>query len=126
MSKFVLLTAVKRLDPVCAWIILALGVVHVCVTPFVYSHFSQSAVWFAGSGLAGIFAGMLNLLRIRHGNAISALHTFSMIANLLSLVWIIAGTASLLPALRENPQALILLVAILVETLFSANKNRLW
>jgi hypothetical protein len=69
---------------------------------------------------------MLNLLRIRHGNAISALHTFSMIANLLSLVWIIAGTASLLPALRENPQALILLVAILVETLFSANKNRLW
>lgn len=111
---------VKRLDPVCAWIILALGVVHLCVTPFAYSHLSQSAVWFAGAGLAGIFAGMLNLLRIWHGKAIPALRKFCMIANLLSLLWIIAGTASMLPVLRENPQALILLAAIFVETLFSA------
>lgn len=113
----------KRIDAVFAWIILALGVVHICVTPFVYSQFSQSAVWFAGAGLAGIFAGMLNLIRVRHVNSVPALRTFSLLANLLLLAWIVAGTVSVLSELHRNPQALILLITTLGETLFSANRS---
>lgn len=114
----------KRVDAVFAWIILTLGVVHICVTPFVYSHLSQSAVWFSGAGLAGIFGGMLNLIRIRHAN-VPTLRTFSFAANLLLLVWIIAGVVSMLSDLQRNPQALILLITILGETYFSANKEPL-
>lgn len=112
----------KRLDAIFAWIILSLGVVHICVTPLVYGRFSQGAVWFAGAGLAGIFAGMLNIARIRHGNHVPALRTFSLIANLLLLPWIVAGTVSMFSELPRNPQALILAIAIFGETLFSANK----
>jgi hypothetical protein len=112
----------KRLDAVFAWIILALGVVHICVTPFVYGHFSQGAVWFAGAGLAGIFAGMLNLLRIRHSSQVPALRTFSLIANLLLLPWIVTGAVSMGSELPRNPQALILAITIFGETIFSANK----
>jgi uncharacterized membrane protein len=113
----------RRIDAIFGWIILALGVVHICVTPFVYSQFSQSAVWFAGSGLAGIFAGMLNLIRVRHANDVPALQTFSLITNLLLLAWIVAGTVSMLSELHRNPQALILLIATLSETLFSARRR---
>jgi hypothetical protein len=113
----------KRIDAVFAWIILALGVVHLCVTPFVYGHFSQAAVWFAGAGLAGIFGGMLNLIRIRHANHVPGLRTFSFIANLLLLAWIVAGAVSMLSELHRNPQALLLLIAILGETLFAANRR---
>jgi hypothetical protein len=112
----------KRLDTIFAWIILALGAVHVCVTPFAYGRLSQSAVWFAGAGLAVIFAGMLNLIRIRHSNEMPALRTFSLIANLLLLPWIVAGAASMFSELPSNPQALILVITILGETLFSARQ----
>jgi uncharacterized membrane protein len=75
----------RRLDPVFAWIVLALGIIHICVTPLVYSSFSQGAVWFAGAGLAGLFAGMLNLIRVRHGSAVPTLRAFSLVANVLLL-----------------------------------------
>ena len=113
----------KRTDVAFAWMILVLGVVHLCVTPFVYSRFTQAAVWFAGAGLAGVFAGMLNLIRIRHAASIPALRTFLLLANLLLLPWIVAGVASMLSQLHRNPQALILLIAVLGETLFSASKR---
>lgn len=116
-------SVMKKLDAILAWIILTLGVVHVCVTPLVYGRFSQSAVWFAGAGLAGIFAGMLNLTRIRYGNHVPALQTFSLITNLLLLPWIVAGVVSMLPELRRNPQAVILAIAILGETFFSVKKT---
>lgn len=112
----------KRLDAIFAWIILALGVVHTCVTPLVYRRFSQGAVWFAGAGLAVIFAGKLNLIRIGYGSRVPALRTFSLIANLLLLPWITAGVVSMLSELPRNPQALILMIAIFGETLFSATK----
>jgi hypothetical protein len=53
----------RGLDRVFAWIVLALGIIHICVTPLVYSSFNQGALWFAGADLAGLFAGMLNLIR---------------------------------------------------------------
>jgi hypothetical protein len=113
----------KRIDAIFAWIILALGAVHVCVTPFVYGRFSQAAVWFAGAGLAGIFAGMLNLIRIRYANHVPALRAFSFVANLLLLAWIVAGAVSMLSELHRNPQAVVLVITILGETLFSADRR---
>lgn len=113
----------KRTDAVFAWIILVLGVVHICVTPFVYGRFSQGAVWFAGAGLAGIFGGMLNLIRIQHANHVPVLRTFSFVANLLLLAWILAGAVSMLSELHRNPQAVILVITIIGETLFSASRR---
>jgi hypothetical protein len=114
----------KRIDLVFAWIILALGVIHICATPFVYSGLSQSAVWFAGAGLAAVFAGMLNLLRVRHADTLPSLRTYSLASNLLLFAWIVAGMISMHGEIYRNPQAFVLFVAALGETLFSAHKGQ--
>ena len=67
----------KILDWICAVVVLALGVVHCVFTPFAYPSFSVAALWFLGAGLALIFGGMLNVLRLqgraRHWRAHSPL-----------------------------------------------------
>jgi len=114
----------KRLDHTLAWIILGLGIVHCGITPIVYGRFTQSAVWFFGAGLAGIFVGMLNLIRIEHGRVVPAVRKFAVIANVLTLGWTIAGTASMLAVLHSNPQAVVLVAALAGETALSLRGPR--
>lgn len=45
-----------------AYLIVALGIVHLAFTFAAYSRFSFNALWFIGSGLAIIFAGFLNIV----------------------------------------------------------------
>ncbi len=40
---------------------LALGLIHTALTPLFYDHLSPAALWFAGTGLALVFLGLLNL-----------------------------------------------------------------
>ncbi len=47
------------------YLLIALGVVHLLVTPLNYSTFTLGALWFGGAGLAIIFCGFLNLSLIK-------------------------------------------------------------
>lgn len=40
---------------------MALGVIHTALTPLFYSRLDEDALWFASTGLALVFLGMLNL-----------------------------------------------------------------
>lgn len=44
---------------------LSLGVIHLALTPLFYDRFSPEALWFAGTGLALVFLGLLNLVAER-------------------------------------------------------------
>jgi len=44
---------------------LSLGVIHTALTPLFYDQFSPDALWFAGTGLALVFLGLLNLMAER-------------------------------------------------------------
>lgn len=44
---------------------LSLGVIHTALTPLFYDRFSPNALWFAGTGLALVFLGLLNLVAER-------------------------------------------------------------
>ena len=58
------------LDLVLAATLTAAGIGHVMLTPLFYRHESAlNQVWFAGSGLGLTFLGMLNLARVRSGDA---------------------------------------------------------
>ena len=48
---------------------LALGLIHTALTPLFYDHLSPAALWFAGTGLALVFLGLLNLAAERVGKA---------------------------------------------------------
>jgi hypothetical protein len=56
---------VKIIDWILAILVVALGVVHCAVTPLIYRSFSMAPLWFFGTGLAMIFVGMLNVLRLK-------------------------------------------------------------
>jgi hypothetical protein len=45
--------------------LLLIGVVHTALTPLFYDKFSPDALWFAGTGLAVIFLGLLNIVTER-------------------------------------------------------------
>jgi len=55
----------KSLYKIATGLFTALGVVHVAYTPWVYDRFSLDAMWFVGSGMAIIFAGLLNVVLLR-------------------------------------------------------------
>lgn len=105
----------KVLDWLCAVIVLALGVVHCAVTPLLYSAFNTSALWFFSAGLALIFGGMLNVLRLK--GAGSPAGTFALIANALMLAFALVFALKI--NLSRNPQGIVLLVVVAGELLFS-------
>jgi len=112
---------VKILDWLCAIVVFALGVVHCAVTPVTYRPFSLPAVWFFGAGLALIFAGMLNVLRLK-GPGSPLLHLFSSIANGSLLLF--AMLFALKVNLAQNPQGVVLLIALVGEFLFSLTRRK--
>jgi uncharacterized membrane protein YgdD (TMEM256/DUF423 family) len=111
----------KTLDWIFAAVVFALGIVHCAVTPLLYKSFSLAALWFFSAGLALIFAGMLNVLRVK-GPASPLLRGFCIAANaglVLMIVWF-----ALTAGLRRNPQGVVLIVAILGEFLLSLVRKR--
>jgi hypothetical protein len=111
----------KVFDWICALVVFALGVVHCALTPVIYRGFSQSALWFFGTGLALVFAGMLNVLRLK-GPAAPLLRAFCIAAN-ASLV-LLAVLFALKVNLAHNPQGVVLLVSLGGELLFSLLRRR--
>jgi hypothetical protein len=107
---------VKVLDWLCAVIVLALGVVHCAVTPFLYHAFSTSALWFFAAGLALSFGGMLNILRLKGAGSPLA-RTFALIANACMLAFALAFALKV--NLSRNPQGIVLIVVLAGELLFS-------
>jgi len=61
--------------------IITLGAVHIAATPRYFAHLTSAAVWFAGSGLAMILTGALNLLRRAYGAAAPGLRLVCVAAN---------------------------------------------
>ena len=111
----------KILDWLSAIVVLALGVVHCALTPVIYRPFSLSALWFFAAGLALVFAGMLNVLRLK-GPGSPLLHSFSSVANASLLL--VAVLFALKVNLAHNPQGVVLLIALAGEFLFSLTRRR--
>jgi hypothetical protein len=112
---------VKTLDWLGAIVVFALGVVHCALTPVIYRPFSLSALWFFAAGLALVFAGMLNVLRLK-GPGSPLLHSFSSVANASLLL--VAVLFALKVNLAHNPQGVVLLIASAGEFLFSLTRRR--
>lgn len=58
----------RLLHKVITGLLVALGCLHVALTPFNYKHFDMEAMWFVSAGVAIILAGFLNVAVIRAGN----------------------------------------------------------
>lgn len=67
---------------ICAWLIVALGLIHIGFTPFNYRGLTVGALWFIGSGIALILAGFLNLILLRDAGRDRFVRLLGQIANL--------------------------------------------
>src|SRR5215213_9306681 len=73
----------KKLHWAAAILIVALGVLHTVVTFFEYDRLTMNAVWFAGTGIAIILAGFLNVALIRDAGKDSLVSAMCIVTNLL-------------------------------------------
>ena len=106
----------KRLHAICAILFVALGVVHVLFTLTFATRLTQGALWFAGSGLAMIFAGFLNLALSRGGaGRDKTLRVLCHVTNALLLVFGTLGAV-----IVNEPQAYfgLALIVVLAVTAF--------
>src|SRR5437016_13611996 len=75
--------------------IIALGAIHIAVTPRFFAHLTGAAVWFASGGLAIILTGALNLLRRAYGEIALGLRWVCAIAKIVIMSFaLLAGYAS--------------------------------
>ncbi|MCA1591524.1 MAG: hypothetical protein LC754_02510 [Acidobacteria bacterium] len=105
----------KIIHRICAYLLVALGVVHVLFTFCAYERLTPGAVWFAGAGLALVFVGFLNIAHGRGAGRDRVVRVLSHVANLLCLA---LGVSSVVVV--QEPQAYfgLLLIALLTLTAY--------
>jgi hypothetical protein len=81
-------------------------------------------IWIFGTGLALLFASMLNLLRIRNRRGVQGLKLFCITANATMLVYTIGLVASIGRARTlHHPQILLVGTLLLAETALSLGQT---
>jgi len=106
----------KIAHKISSWLLIALGVVHTSLTPMFYGRLSPGAMWFAGSGLAMVFVGFLNIAFARDaGRNDRLVRALCYIANLSTLVFV-----ALIVVVDSEPQVIfgLLLIAVMTVTAF--------
>jgi len=110
----------KLFDLLCAGTLFLLAIVESLLVPKTYS----GRIWILGTYLALLFTAMLNVLRIRNGDAVRGLRMFCIAGNVTMLLFFAALMASIgkITTLR-NPQLLLVAGLLLFETVLSLGKN---
>jgi hypothetical protein len=107
-------------DGLCAGVLFVLAIVDCLLVPRTYT----GRIWIFGTGMALLFAAMLNVLRLRNGYGVKGLKTFCIGANVLGLTFIVALMISIGEARTlQHPQLPIVGALLLAETAFSLGKN---
>lgn len=112
----------RKLDRAAAWGLVAIGVIHCAFTPFAFRKFSEASLWFFAAGLALLYAGAFNLVRV--GNpAAAGLRRTCLAVNLSLLAFVIVFAANTLARNLGNPAAWVLLALCATVTWFASRSS---
>ena len=110
----------KLFDRFCAGILFFVAIIDCLLVPRTYT----GRIWIFGTGLALLFAAMLNWIRIRNASDVRGLRLSCITANITMLVFAASLMASIGRARSlANPQVPLLGILLLVETAFSLRKT---
>lgn len=98
---------------ICSWLIVALGSAHLGFTFHDYDEFSLRAMWFAGSGLALVFAGFLNVAHLRCGDRF--VRALTVLTDALCAVLFVAALS-----LMRQPQVFVGVALFALAAVFAA------
>lgn len=109
----------KMVDRAFAWLLLLLGCIHSAATFIVHKTLTLDAVWFVSGGLAMIFGGLLNMVRVARFEDRLVVR-ISLLANLLLFaLFVIVVPWVLRNNIKQNPQVIVVGIAVVGELLFS-------
>jgi hypothetical protein len=91
----------KTLYKIGTFLILALGIVHVSVTPFLFKGLTESALWFVSGGLVMVFISFFNFILMKSASAERSVRLLCHIANVVGLIF--ASTMFAINSLRAFP-----------------------
>jgi len=80
----------KTLYKVSTFLILALGIIHVSMTPIFFKRFAQDALWFAGGGLMIIFISFFNFILMKDAGGERFVRILCHGANVIGLMFAFA------------------------------------
>ena len=107
----------RILYKITTFLILALGVLHLCMTPNLFPGFNSAALWFAGGGVMIVFISFFNFLLLSDAGQARLVRIFCNIANLAGLVF--AGAMLVIEARRARPgfSAWLVMLILVFETI---------
>ena len=117
----------KTLYKVSTFLILALGVLHISMTPMIHRSLTPNALWFVGGGLMIIFLSFFNFIFMSDAGQQRIVRMLTHTANLLGLVF---GCAMLFiesRRARPGPAAWVVLALLVFETVAAfivANRSK--
>jgi hypothetical protein len=104
---------------ICSWLMVALGCAHLLFTLHDYDEFSLGAMWFAGSGLAIVFAGFLNVAHLRGAGRDRLVRALALLANVVCALLFAAALS-----LMRQPQVLVGLALFAFAAFAAATAKR--
>jgi hypothetical protein len=109
----------RTVHQISSWLLVALGVVHTSLTPMFYGRLSPGALWFAGSGLAMIFVGFLNVALGRAAGGDRLVRALCYCANLVTTAF-----GFLIVLVDSEPQVIfgLVLITLMTVTAFLVKK----
>ena len=112
--------AMKVIDRLAAGALFILAIMDGLLVP----RSSPGRIWIFGTGLALLFAAMLNVLRIRNSDGVKGLKLFCITANVTMLVFSVALMASIGKSRTlQHPQIPLVGALLLAEMAFSLRTN---
>ncbi|HKL37828.1 MAG TPA: hypothetical protein VJ876_02970 [Bacteroidales bacterium] len=69
---------------IAAYLLVLLGIVHIALTPLFFKQFGLDVLWFAGTGLALVFLGNLNLIVMLSRR--SGFHIMAITSNIMAML----------------------------------------
>ena len=110
----------KVIDRLAAGALFILAIMDGLLVPRSY----PGRIWIFGTGLALLFAAMLNVLRIRNSDGVKGLKLFCITANVTMLVFSVALMASIGKSRTlQHPQIPLVGALLLAEMAFSLRTN---
>jgi hypothetical protein len=105
----------RLLQKITAYLLVVMGIVHIALTPMFFRQFGLDVLWFAGTGLALIFLGNINLMVLISRR--SGFYMMAITSNIMALLLVVV-------ILSMNPsiQAYISFILVLLLTLSAVNE----
>ena len=109
----------KVLDHLCAWLLVALGILHTIVMFTVHHRVTYGALWFFGTGMFLILAGLVNAARAQAGRGAPLFRFTAIFANCAVIATGLVAMYLSFGALWRNPQVPAIFVLGICELLFT-------